>query len=156
MLGWDRCRVDKQRVGTHCAEHVVLLPVGSAGYVVYSGAFGERSVNALFFMLRRDRYVFHKNRAGTRHAEHVILHPVESEAHVVHSSASGARNVDALFFILGWDRYGFDKKGVETNYVELLFFASSWICGSRSPFRCIRGMKHRRTIFHAQVGPLRI
>jgi hypothetical protein len=94
---------------------------GICGLRSLFGAFGERSVNALFFMLRWDRYVFHKNRAGTRHAEHVILHPVESEAHVVHSSASGARNVDALFFMLGWDRYRFDKKRVETNYVELLF-----------------------------------
>jgi hypothetical protein len=29
-----------------------LHPVGSAGHVVHSGAFGARDINAIFFMLR--------------------------------------------------------------------------------------------------------
>jgi hypothetical protein len=33
-------------------------------------------------------------------------------------------------------------------------FASGVICGSRSAFRCIQGVKHRRTIFHARVFPV--
>jgi hypothetical protein len=32
-------------------------------------------------------------------------------------------------------------------------FASGWISGSHSAFWCARGWKHRRTIFHARVGP---
>jgi hypothetical protein len=35
-------------------------------------------------------------------------------------------------------------------------FASDSIYGSRSAFRCVRGVKHRHTIFHAPVGPVRI
>jgi hypothetical protein len=33
-------------------------------------------------------------------------------------------------------------------------FAFGGICWSRRAFRCIRGVKRRCTIFHAQVGPL--
>jgi hypothetical protein len=33
-------------------------------------------------------------------------------------------------------------------------FASDVICGSRSAFWCIRGVKHGDTIFHARVGPM--
>jgi hypothetical protein len=36
-----------------------------------------------------------------------------------------------------------------------LFFASIGICGSHSVFQCVRGVKHRQTIFHAWVGPVR-
>jgi hypothetical protein len=31
-----------------------------------------------------------------------------------------------------------------------------WIFGSRSAFWCVRGVKHRHTIFHARVGPVQI
>jgi hypothetical protein len=62
----------------------------------------------------------------------------------------------ALFLTLGWGRYGFDKKRVETRYIELLFFASGGICRTSSAFRCVRGTKCDRTIFHAGVGPVRI
>jgi hypothetical protein len=34
-------------------------------------------------------------------------------------------------------------------------FASCGIRGSRSAFRCVRGVKHRRTTFHARVALLR-
>jgi hypothetical protein len=37
-----------------------------------------------------------------------------------------------------------------------LCFASGGICGSRSVLRCVQGMKHRCTIFLAQVGLVRI
>jgi hypothetical protein len=33
-------------------------------------------------------------------------------------------------------------------------FASSGICGPHSAFRCVRGVKHRPTIFYARVGPV--
>jgi hypothetical protein len=35
-------------------------------------------------------------------------------------------------------------------------FASGWICGSQSALQCVRGTKCRRTIFHAQVGPVHV
>jgi hypothetical protein len=35
-------------------------------------------------------------------------------------------------------------------------FASGAICGSCSAFCCVRGAKHRCTIFHARVGPVQI
>jgi hypothetical protein len=35
-------------------------------------------------------------------------------------------------------------------------FASDWIYGSRSIFRCIRGVNRQHTIFHARVGLVRI
>jgi hypothetical protein len=40
MLGWDWYGFDKKCVTTHYAELVLLHPVGSAGHVVHSGAFG--------------------------------------------------------------------------------------------------------------------
>jgi hypothetical protein len=36
--------------------------------------------------------------------------------------------------------------------VNMYFFASGVIYLSHSEFWCVRGMKHRRSIFHAQVG----
>jgi hypothetical protein len=67
--------------------------------------------------------------------------------YVVHSSVSGARSVDALFFMLGWAQCSFHKKRVGTSYVELLFFASYELYGSRSVLRCVRGVKHQCTFF---------
>jgi hypothetical protein len=64
--------------------------VGSVGHIVHSGAFGVQNINALFLMLRWDRYGFHKNCTGTRYVAPVFLHPVGSVGHVVHSDASGA------------------------------------------------------------------
>jgi hypothetical protein len=54
---------------------------------VHSGAFGARNVDALFFMLRWDRYGFDKKRAGTRYSKLVFLHLVGYAGNVVHSGA---------------------------------------------------------------------
>jgi hypothetical protein len=37
-----------------------------------------------------------------------------------------------------------------------LVFASGAVCGSRSAFRCVSAMKHRRNIFHARAGLVQI
>jgi hypothetical protein len=68
---------------------------------VCSGASGARNGDALFFMLRSDRYGLDKKRVGTHYAELVFLHPVGSVGHVVQSNAFGEHNGDALFFMLG-------------------------------------------------------
>jgi hypothetical protein len=83
------------------------------------------------------------------------LHPVGSVGHVVHPGASVLQNVDALFFMLGWARCSFPKKCAGTCYVELVFLH---LVGSvsRSAFRCFRGLKCQRTIFHGLVGPVHI
>jgi hypothetical protein len=73
--------------------------------------------------------------------------------HVVRSSASGARNVDALFFIPGWAQHGSHNKRIATRYTVLVFLhlVASTTC---SALWCIRGVKHRHTIFYAWVGPV--
>jgi hypothetical protein len=68
MLWWARCDFHKKRTGTRYVELVFLHPVGSACHVVNSGASEVRNINALFFMLRWDRYGFDK-----KHAGHVTL-----------------------------------------------------------------------------------
>jgi hypothetical protein len=67
---------------------VFLDPAGSVAHVVHSSASGARNVEALFFMLGWDRYVFDKKRVGTHYVELLYLHPVRSVGHVVHSRAS--------------------------------------------------------------------
>jgi hypothetical protein len=78
----------KTCAATHYAELVFLHPLGSVGHVVHYGASEARNIEALFFLLRLDRYGFHKKCAGTRYTELVFLHSVGSAVHIVHFGAS--------------------------------------------------------------------
>jgi hypothetical protein len=139
----------KKRTGLPYTELLFLLPVGSTGHVVHSGACGARNIDIIFFMLRSHRFGFHKKRARTPYDELVFFHPMGSVGHVLHSDV---QNIDILFFMLDWDQHRFDKKQWDTLR-RTCVFASGGICGSRSAFRC---MKRRLTIFHARVGPVQI
>jgi hypothetical protein len=75
---------------------VLLHLVRSAGHIVHSGA---SNFDALFFMLRWERYNMTKSVPG--HTEIVFLHPMGSASHVVHAGVSGGLNIDALTFKLG-------------------------------------------------------
>jgi hypothetical protein len=101
MLRWDWYGFHKKCVGTRYDKVVFLHLLGPTGHVVQSEASGERNVDALFFMIERNRYGFDKMHARTHDAELVFLHSVGSADHVVHIDASKARNIDALFFMLG-------------------------------------------------------
>jgi hypothetical protein len=46
-------------------------------------------------------------------------------------------------------------KSAPGHVIPNLFFAYCGICGSRSAFWCIQRMKHRCTIFHARMCPVR-
>jgi hypothetical protein len=96
-------------------------PVGPAGHVVHFGAYGMRNVDALFFMLRWNRYRLHKKRIGTHYVEHVFLHAMGSTGHIVHSAACKVQNHDVLFFMLRWNLFGFYKKCARTSYTEFVF-----------------------------------
>jgi hypothetical protein len=43
-------------------------------------------------------------------------------------------------------------KSASGHVRQMCAFASGGICGSCSAFWCIRGVKHRRTLFHAHSG----
>jgi hypothetical protein len=40
MFGWDRYGFHKKRADTRYTELLIFYPVGYAGHVVHSGAFG--------------------------------------------------------------------------------------------------------------------
>jgi hypothetical protein len=103
-------------------ELVFSHPVGYVGHVVHSGASGPRNVNALFFMLRWDRYGFHKTRSGTRYAELVVLHPMGYVGHVVHSGASGAQNTKYYFLCSGGPNAVFIKNALGQVTPNLCFY----------------------------------
>jgi hypothetical protein len=89
MLGWDRCRSNKNHAGTRYKELVFLHQVGSMGHIVRCGVSSVRKIDALFLMLGWTRFVSHKKCVETHHAELVFLHQLGSIGHVVHSGASG-------------------------------------------------------------------
>jgi hypothetical protein len=120
----------------------VLHPVGSVGHVVHCGASGARNIDALFFLLRWDRYGFQKKRVDTRHAKCLFFQLLGYAGHIVHSGASGVQNIDTLIFMLVWDRYIFHRE-TSTQYF------------SCSAFQCLWGTKRPLSIFHARAGLVR-
>jgi hypothetical protein len=61
------------------------------------------------------------------------------ETSIQHFSGSGGPRVNP-------------NKRTRNTFYQTCVFASGRMCGSRSAFWGIQGMKCRRTIFHAQVG----
>jgi hypothetical protein len=51
MHGWAQCGFHEKRVRTRYGELLFLHPVGSAGHIVHTGAYGARNIDTLFFML---------------------------------------------------------------------------------------------------------
>jgi hypothetical protein len=89
------------------------------------GASGTPNNDALFFVLRWDRYGFHEKHARTHYTELVFLHPMGSMGRVVHYGANGMRNVGALCFLLERDWYGFHKSVLE-NVTPNMCFCIQW------------------------------
>jgi hypothetical protein len=108
----------QKRARTCYVEHVFLHSVGSAGYVVGSGAFEVWNVDALIFVLMWYLCGSHKMCDGTSYEEHVFLHPVGYTGDAVRPNTYRAWNVDALFFMLMWAWCGYHKKRVRTYHAE--------------------------------------
>jgi hypothetical protein len=103
-------------------------------------------------MLGLDWYRFNKKCAGTIYAELAFVDPVGSAGHVVHYGAFGDMNHRSTIFHARVGLVRNLQKARQDPLRQTCVFASGWICGSHSAFRCVWGMKHRCTIFHARVG----
>jgi hypothetical protein len=153
MLRWVRCGFHKKRIRTCYAKIVLLHMVESVGHVVHIGASEVWNVDALFFVLGWTRCSFQKNHDETHYAKLVFLHPVWSVGHVVRFEPSGPYCWHTIFYA----RVGPEQIQQKVQWDTLQWtcvFASGRIRGTRSAFRCVRGMKHRCTIFQARVGPV--
>jgi hypothetical protein len=64
MLMWARYGFHKKLLGHVTSNFHFLHPVGSAGHIVHSGAFGSQNIGALFFMLGWAQCSFHKSELG--------------------------------------------------------------------------------------------
>jgi hypothetical protein len=154
VLGWAQWRSQTKHIGTCYAKHVFLHMLQSTNHVVHSSASGVWNIDALF-SCSNELGVDPLKSTRVHYSKVVFLHSMWSVDHVVRSDGSGVWNVDALFFCSG--RHSADPiKSVIRHITLNLYFTSGAIYGSCSAYWCIRGVKHRHTIFHARVGPMRI
>jgi hypothetical protein len=72
--------------------------------------------------------------------------------HVVHPGRKMSMHCFSCLGGTGTD----STKSTLAHITAIQCFPSSGICGSCSAYRCVRCTKHRRTIFHSRVGPVRI
>jgi hypothetical protein len=108
-----------------------------------------------FFCSGGDWYGFHKKHIGTRYGELLFFHPVGCVGHIVHSSASVCETSTHYFLCLGGT--SMDSTNCAPRHVTPnLCFCIWWVCRSHSAFQCVRGTKCQCTIFHSQVGTVRI
>jgi hypothetical protein len=132
-------RFPKKCGGTCYAEHVFLHPMGSAGQVVHS-AKSVRETSTHYFLC-----------SG---GPGMVLHPVGSAGHIVHYVASVCETSTHYFSYSGGPG-AVSKKVHRDTLCRTCVFISGVICGSRSALRYIQGTKHRHTIFHSRVEPMR-
>jgi hypothetical protein len=145
----------KEHAGTRYAEHAFLHPVVSVGHVAHSGVFGARNVNALYFMLEWDWCCFHKKHVRTSYT--IFCFCIRWDMQVtLYISVRLGRKKSTLYFSCSCGIGTESTKSVPGHVTPNLYFASTEICGSRSALRCVRGVKHRRTIFLARVVPVGI
>jgi hypothetical protein len=149
MLGWGWYGLHKKIADTRYVKLVLLYLVGSMGHVVHSGASRAQNVDALFIVLGQDRYRFYKKCVRTRYAEHVFLHLVGLAGHVMHSGAFGPWTSTHYFSYSGGTGTDSTKSALGDTLRRTYVFAS------RGAFRCVRGTKCRRSIFHGRVGWVR-
>jgi hypothetical protein len=140
------------RVGTRNTELVFLHPMGSASYVLHSGAFMALNVDTLFFMLGWDRYGFQKNTPGHVTSNFNFCIRWDLRVTTCIPVRSGCETLTHYFS----SRVGpiwIPQKARRDMLRRASIFASDGICWPRCAFWCVHGVKHRRTIFHARVGP---
>jgi hypothetical protein len=125
--------------------------VQSRGLVAHSGASRVQNVNAVFFILGWALCEYHKNSAGTRYTKLVFMHPMRSGGHVVHSVASGCKTSTHYFSTFYGPGVG-PHEACQDKLRRTCVFASCVIWRSRCGFWCVRGVKHRCTIFHVWVN----
>jgi hypothetical protein len=129
MLGWARCSFHEKCTGTHYAELMILHPMGFAGHVVHSVAFGLQNIDALFFMLGWGQYGFHEKRVGTRYVKFVFFSS---------SGICGSRSAFRCVQGTKCRRTIFKSRVRLIPHRDMLrricVFASSGICGSCTAF----------------------
>jgi hypothetical protein len=113
---------------------------------VHSG----RETSMHFFMPAWAQNKSHKKRTRTRYAELVFLHSVGFTCHVVHSGASERAKHRCTIFHAQLGMVWIPRKACRNMLHQTCVFATDGIYESRSALWCIRGVKHRRTIFHSR------
>jgi hypothetical protein len=155
MLAWDRYGFDKNHVRTRYTEFVFLQLVGSTGHVLHSCAFKVQNVEALFLVLGWDWCGFHKKHSGHVTPNLCVCIQSDLQATLRILVCLGHETSTQYFSRSGGTSMDSTKARQDMSHRPCVF-TSCGICGSPSAFRHVRGTKHRCTISHARVGPVRI